>query len=74
MKETQSLMKSIKSGQDQRNLTEAQAKVFEEIVDLGIAKVILSHFCYGVLTGAGKTEIYMQAIQALFDRSLQLKL
>ena len=56
------------TGQEQRKLTRAQAKVFEEI-SLGIKDSDSKPFLLWGVTGAGKTEIYMQAIQALFDRS-----
>ena len=60
--------KAIKSTQP-RALTKAQASVFDSIVLNGIKAKSSKPFLLWGVTGAGKTEIYMQSIQALFDQS-----
>ena len=55
--------------EEQRILTAAQSRVFDPIVNDGISAESSKPFLLWGVTGAGKTEIYMQSIQALFDKS-----
>ncbi|MBF0440509.1 MAG: primosomal protein N' [Oligoflexales bacterium] len=50
-------------------LTEVQSNVLKNIIDLGLnAKCILKPLLLLGITGSGKTEIYLQAIAAVFER------